>query len=560
MFVTIVLNTQYMDYSSRIKWYLKNLLHSKENGWLLITHEYLYKNLDKLQTSVSDRFYDEFEMRRFTLEEIRNVEQYIIPDELFEVKEQECGSRTEMLFDLYENRFPEFEMHIRRAFDQIREKYPNDEIQGVFHCMEGFTSLRNICAEYNVPCIPYVFSAIRKVHGYKQTLYTANMQNELYSSSECKMRYENFIGENAEVPVLDHREIIALLGKERTLPLIKLLNSQPKYEICICGDGYIMLPNLFMHTRYTDEDIYYECNKLYPHNMIRYRQHLLQLNQLQIDHSEVRSDPASFMLSCKRVVAGSSQILLKAMLWNRTAIMKNDTIPFSFMCENDYTSELKVNLAFLNYYIFCYLIPSSYMFSQDYWTWRLKNPTETEIYKKHLGFYFNELNVDALVLSEKDKNARFKLLLESRDCDSDLIEILLSENNNEQVDYDVATSKLVVHYNLSGEIISKSIWRLNEYKNGNIISRFKVNLSSDVSQVAFYPLDDKAGYVKIIKTNIYSNNQCIETLVNTDGVLFSQKFTGKYEINPTRRLPSKFEIEYIWNYVTISDAQIKKIK
>ena len=89
-----------MDCSSRIKWYLKNLLHCSENTWLLITHEFLFNNLDKLQENVSDRFLDEFEMRRFSLKEVNNLDQHIIPDKIFKDKEKECGSRTEMLLDL----------------------------------------------------------------------------------------------------------------------------------------------------------------------------------------------------------------------------------------------------------------------------------------------------------------------------------------------------------------------------------------------------------------------------------------------------------------------------
>ena len=37
MFISIVLNTEYMDIASRSKWYLKNLLHCKENGWILVS-------------------------------------------------------------------------------------------------------------------------------------------------------------------------------------------------------------------------------------------------------------------------------------------------------------------------------------------------------------------------------------------------------------------------------------------------------------------------------------------------------------------------------------------
>ena len=59
------------------------------------------------------------------------------------------------------------------------------------------------------------------------------------------------------------------------------------------------------------------------------------------------------------------------------------------------------------------------MFNQEYWRWRHTFPSETEIYNKHLSFYYDTLNIDENILSETDKNIRFKSLLEARACDSD---------------------------------------------------------------------------------------------------------------------------------------------
>ena len=44
MFITFVINTEYMDNESRMKWYLKNLLFCKEYGGVCITHQNLIDN------------------------------------------------------------------------------------------------------------------------------------------------------------------------------------------------------------------------------------------------------------------------------------------------------------------------------------------------------------------------------------------------------------------------------------------------------------------------------------------------------------------------------------
>ena len=49
MFITFVINTEYMDNESRMKWYLKNLLFCKEYGGVCITHQNLIDNFGEYQ-------------------------------------------------------------------------------------------------------------------------------------------------------------------------------------------------------------------------------------------------------------------------------------------------------------------------------------------------------------------------------------------------------------------------------------------------------------------------------------------------------------------------------
>ena len=98
MFISIVLNAEYMDIASRTKWYLKNLLHCKQNGWILITHEYMRIHFDELQKEVTKSLFDSWEMEPFELQDLNDVEQYFVPDELFDDLEKYLKVQTILHF------------------------------------------------------------------------------------------------------------------------------------------------------------------------------------------------------------------------------------------------------------------------------------------------------------------------------------------------------------------------------------------------------------------------------------------------------------------------------
>ena len=527
-----------MDVASRSKWYLKNLLHCKENGWALITHQYLGDHFTALQGTINDQLFKDFEMRRFSLDEMKDVEQYFIPDSLFEEEEIACGSRTEMLLKITRSRWLGFEDWVDLFLNTIQERHPNDKIEGIFHCLEGFESLHYIAARRGIPLISYIFSAIRRPHGYRQTLYLANF-GRLFCSNECEKRYASFLSESRDLPILDNRELIALLGKERTLPLIPLMEKEPEYEVCICGEGFHILPHIFSRMPMTDDDFHYEYGKLYPKGKIVSRQHPLHLDQIGVDRSIMRNDPASTILSCRRLAAGCSQIVLKAMLWNRTAVMPKNTIPLSFMCEKEFDSERKVSLVFLNYYLFGYLVPSGLLFDDSYWKWRLGGPDEQSIYRRHLSFICQDLSVDPEILDIPMGSDRFRSLLEARKIDRDLVDRLLSGPVHYDVDFNTASSKFVID--------GKSYWRLNEVRDGTICSRIKVyNMAS--GRILFYPFDDVAGMSRLLEVRV--NGSPVD-IGNLSFPVYLPKNTGAYEFFLPISQPDVVTIDCIWERIPI---------
>ena len=548
MFVTVIFNVEYMDITSRKMWYLKNLLHCKDNGWIMITHDYIRKHFEELQDSITDRFIGQFEMRRFTLEEVKDVEQYFVSDEIFDGLEREKGSRTEMLFDLVSHPNEKLDASLHEIFNQIQQRHPNEKIEGIFHCLEGYESLRKIAEEIKCPLINYSFSAFRKVHGYRQTLYAANLCNHFWDDKECAARFDKFQQEDhSMLPIFTNQELIAMIGKQHTLPLIQLINSQPKYEMGICCECYALLPQVFKNKPYTDDDIFYECKRLFGSDKLKVRSHAAHLNDIQVDRSEVHNDPVSTMLSCKRLTAVQSQILLKVLLWKRTAVLNTPSLAFGFLCDKDYESEKIADIVGLNYFILGYLIPSELMFSDEYWKWRLTNPSEVEIYQRHLVFLFNALGLDkekVLTLQDKD---RFKYLLEARGCDKQLIDNLLSDEVINNINWDVASSQ----FDVDTLDVKKTYWRIDtENEDGSLTSKLSVDVDGATS-VRFYPLYDVAGFAKLNEVKVNGKKVALDHSMTTYKYMPKNKGCYNFPVDNTNL--NHLEIEFNWEYMKIND-------
>lgn len=540
MFISVVIKSEYTPYSYRANFYQQCLANCVKNNWVLITNEYMKYHHKEMQDGISDRLLREFELRKLSDEEYNSVEQYFIPDRIFEDKENEIGSRTGMLSFLSTKSFPELEDCLKGIIEEIKSKHKGENIDGMFYCAESCQPFRNVCNEYGIPLIPYCFSAIKIPHGYRQTLYYANLKGCSYNSDECKNRYLNYLSEgDNDIPVFSHREIIALIGKERTLPLIQLMDHEPEYEMGVCCECYAVIPQFYDFNQYTDDDVFYECNELYKPEEIKVRSHALQLDHIQVDRSEVHNDAAPFILSCRRLTSVRSQITLKNLLWKRTAIMKKNTHAFSFMCETDYASGKLADIKAINYFVFAYLIPTELMFSKDYWEWRMTNPAETDIYRKHLEYYKKALKISSSVFTEKDEQVRFKTLLQDRNCDEELIPILLENNQDFKLDYDVATSKIVVN--------GKNHWRLNKVENNLLHCHFELN-ESKVDKIDFYPIDDCAGFARIDKIVVNG-----KTELSSDQYRYMKKVDGHYHVDLEQPIQENIVIDCFWQYKKINE-------
>lgn len=488
MYIQVVLSILYVGHVFHS--YLNALYIGKKNEWPIITNEeYINQSLE-----YNEIFFNEYDMEKISEEERKNVTSLGIPKKFFENKEKKCGSRTKLFMDLLTQRDLEFEKFVENFICEINETSDKD-IKGFIVFGEAYESIRYMAQKYKFELINYEFSTFRKSNGFPMSLMYANTKGQLYESFECQKRYQNFIGECKDINFFSRKELLALFGKSETLHLQPLLNNGGyRYELGVCGMGGKVYPHAFCREAYTDEDIYYKCSKIYDSDEWTIREHPGYLR----DECQLlaKRDPMDFILSCKRIAAVTSNVLLEAMLWNRVACTECNIVAFSFACEKDFKSEKIIKDIFLNFFIIAYLVPKQEtLFSPDYWEWRRKNTSEREIFLKHINIILAEYGLDNSILMLNEEE-RYEKILMARGISKCEIEMFNRPINDSEINFDMLSSYIELKNEAVG--IKKKLYCLNRNKDNEIVSEF-IFENNNFSEMEFFPIGNAVGIIKINK-------------------------------------------------------------
>ncbi len=503
MIVSVILDSEYMGMGERFKWFLKNVTYAKKNNWVIVTHEYIRTHLEELLNDCDERFYDEFEMERATAEEINELDICYIPDDLFEEMYQSCGTRTGMILNLSNNRQKEIEEFIISYVDKILTDRKEEKIDLIFNCLHTFASIRYLADYYGCPLIPYVFSAVRKVHGYAQTLYMAHIDRDLFGVKAAERLYETYCSQDHSGTLLTRQEIMAVIGKRHNLVLIPLMQEQGKYEMGVIKEAYQITPQSYQRDMMTDDDIYYEFKRCF-HSGIKTRLHPMQLDQFGIGRSHMKNDPAAFVLGCKRLATMHSQMIVKAALWNRAAYILGNQLPYTFLFLHDFKHAEPMNEHKLNFLIFCYFIPDRLMFSEEYWKWRMTEPDTSAIMAKHMQVIFEEIGMKRE--GQKTKIS-LKELLMHRKCSEGEINVILNQNSGLEYPAEYPSSRLKLQF-ANGAV--KDIYSLNTIKNEWIESEFDMTSLPDLEKFDAYLMNDVDGIAEVKSFAINGSDTDIE--------------------------------------------------
>ena len=501
MVISVVLDTEYMGVSERNKWFLKSVSNAMKEDTVIITHSYFKDHLTEIVNGCADRFYNEFEMDRVKIADIEKLDICYIPDELFDNIYKEAGSRTKQLIYLFNERVPSIEEYIIRYIDEALTKRCQSKPEYILNCLHTFESIKYLSTYYQCPLIPYVFSAIRKVHGYAQTLYMAHIDTNLFNSHACEKLYQSMEEKDLGFPVLDKKEILSLIGKKSNFALLPLIDREGCYQVGVVGEGFHIIPEVYQIDAVTDDDIYYACKcALGKDTKIITRQHPLQLDQIGFGRSHMKNDPAAFLLSCNRVVTVQSQMIMKAAMWNRAAITMSNALPYSCLLNRNIADAHAICDFDLNFILFVYFIPDSCMFSSEYWRWRFSNPSVKEIAIHHMQVIMENLNIPFSVL-QCDED-RIDKILACRGLEQQQIQRCLFPESTEDVPYDYPTAsfKFVTK---TGDVISMQ--SLN-HKDGEYLIT-SIDIPKECVKCSFIPQNDLDGYISMKNISVSGKEQ-----------------------------------------------------
>lgn len=535
MIVSIILDTEYMGVAERNKWFLKNISTAVKEDMLIVTHSYFKDKLKEIVEGCADRFYREFEMDRVPLDEIEKLDICYLPDEWFDSIYEECGSRTKQLIRLYNENDERFEKYIEECIDKALQKRGEAAPEFILNSLHVFKFVKAVARHYECPIIPWVFSAVRKVHGYAQTLYMAHIDEDLFNSRACEELYKRRESDDLGFSILSKQEILAFIGKSHNFPLLPLIDRVGVHEVGIVEEGFHITPEIYQNDSVTDDDLHYECKRILPPGSTITRLHPIQLDKIGVGRNNMKDDPVAFVLSCKRIMTVQSQMIIKAAMWNRAPIAMSNALPYSCLLSSKLKDAIPVSDYDLNFILFVYFVPDQCMFNIGYWKWRLTNPSIYEIATRHIDSICSNLSISPDIIYQKD--GRLEKILRSRGLNDRQIKQIVEPEDIEDVPLDYPTAHLKCY--LKDESVI-SLFALNHKSEGWINSSFTI--PNGCVKCSFIPQNDSSarvliGEIKIGNRSIPTDKEEKYYLKNQSviDILISEKdtdsFIAKWNVN-----------------------------
>ena len=308
----------------------------------------------------------------------------------------------------------ELESFLEDTIVKIQDKY--EKKITAFLNWNTSESLKKVANKYGIKVIHLELAPLRKYNyfhlGYLdfKGVHTVNSLEE---------QYYDFTQKNIDVPMLTNKELLALFLDEKYLEYIYLLDRKPEFKVGVASSGkknYMDIArnnidsNILLAKAMENFDFKDILFRLHPSDPLR-KQLKEELSDWNFDNSRTSLE---FILNCESIATISSNMAFEAMLLGKKVynLGKSPYQFFNFKDFNDKNDFYGVN-KFLNFVIFGYLIPFSFMNDAEYLLWRCNEPNIEEIYLKNFRYYLKKFNIDEeVILCESDN--RLQLILDKK--------------------------------------------------------------------------------------------------------------------------------------------------
>ncbi len=395
-------------------WFYKGLDYAKRTHSAIIAQEiYCRTPPSEFAKRGRSEAYDKQRMKTmfdFDLPKNRDLKTeriYSIPDAVLEPIIREKGSITGAACYLLGNADPQFCDFLSGLIDRIERECGSID---AFMTLVENPSLTMVAEARGIPVIHIEMGCLRQ----PSYLNTAFWDLEgLNGGKTVEKRWERFRSEQG-IPIFSKQECLAVLLRDDKLAMLKHYHRRPKKKIGVLL-GYTTYELITYTTQLNDSELLYRLQKKYGMENMLIRKHpgdpyggQYPLYANAMDRAGRTS--MDFFLDCDTIVSLLSGGAIEAMLLDRKAVTVLPS-PAYFPSGHEIEGPGKCpDDKFLSFFVFGYLIPLELMLDTEYILWRLSDPSESEIYRRHLEFYFEKKRIPLEMINGKPGNRLHKLM------------------------------------------------------------------------------------------------------------------------------------------------------
>lgn len=401
MIVQFVMTLSISFWDQTYLWFFyKSLNNYKKFGWPIIAQEEYYlppSYFEKIgRREVSNKnMMDKMGYDKPTDEDLENLDKYIIHEALEQDLIRKTSSRNDAFHFILSQRWKEFESLLEQYILEIEMKH-GKQIKAILTLCH-YPSLSFIAEKHGIKVIHMELGTFRKPL-YADTAFF-DFDN-LYGGNTIEKRYNAFLEQfdDRKDILLDNKEILSLMLSSEYLTMIDRFRDSPKYKLGLAL-GYTVWPLFQKQSLMDDYEMLWLASKEYENEDILVRYHPADPHGAKYPRftncRDYSPNSLEFLLQCEEIATLGSNVAIEAMLFNRNAYVFTRS-PAYYMAKHTFHDKKKnlCPLEYLNFFIFCYLVPFKCWMDQEYIFWRLSNPSEIEIFNKHMEYYLGCKNIN----------------------------------------------------------------------------------------------------------------------------------------------------------------------
>ncbi len=397
--------------------FFKSVSMVKKNGWPIIAQEQYFNTplsgyikagirnaYDK--PVIDEHFWYDVPKKN----DLRALAKYPIREEITDRLIEETGSYNDAFIELLRKPYEPLVNEIKGFIKDIKSKY-NEPVEAICTLCH-IPSLSAAAESFGIPVVHYELGPFREPVYLKTAYYDLQSPS---GGNTVEIRYKEFLKEmKNDSRLLSGKEILALLLDPANIELINRYGERPsiKYGAAL---GYAITELFLAQTGFNDGELLYRMTKAYGRNNVRFRTHPSDpYGASYKKYADCRDTESKtvidFILACEEVFSVGSNVCIEAMFWGRRTHVMVKTPPYYGAAHSVEERAKPAEKEYLNFFAFNYLTPYRFMMDPEYIRWRLTNPTEKEIFEKHMSVHLKNKGLDESVLAQSSSKrlAAFK--------------------------------------------------------------------------------------------------------------------------------------------------------